>query len=163
MAMSVTEPQVWAAGVLAFQEKPQGGTEYYHTVLLIEAVDKLNAATGAMQLLHQTCPPEAGWSNHQATVTSYAEPPDQSALRPLGAVYVEVWDERRRQDAKYGAAHDDELTAADWVERLDDKLVLADLERVTKDELHYRRRMIQVAALAIAAVESYDRGAKLSV
>lgn len=66
-------------------------------------------------------------------------------------VYQEVQVERRRQNAQWGgASHDDQHFISNWRTYIRDFL-----------EGHrgpdYRSRMIAIAALAIAAVESWDR------
>lgn len=70
---------------------------------------------------------------------------------------AEVVGERIRQDQKWGGPeHDDEHSEDDWHtfigERLDNG-VNPPLEP-------YRHRMLEIAALAVAAVESFDRKAK---
>lgn len=66
--------------------------------------------------------------------------------------------ERQRQDEKWGgAAHDDEHSVAQWVELIQD---YAGWARVMGGMHSYdkaRRRLVQVAALALAAAESLDR------
>lgn len=68
----------------------------------------------------------------------------------------EIAEERERQDAKWGGAdHDDGHAPADWRAFIEKKLAQANAEPISPVE--YRRRMIQVAALAVAAIESNDR------
>ncbi|KXS55031.1 MAG: hypothetical protein AWU57_627 [Marinobacter sp. T13-3] len=69
--------------------------------------------------------------------------------------------ERRRQDDKWGgAAHDDELSPDHFVQRVQDYAGWARVMAGMNSPHKYRRRMIQVAAIATAAVESHDRQAK---
>jgi len=70
---------------------------------------------------------------------------------PTMSVYEEIQAERRAQDAEWGAAHDDEHSQGDWLSLTHDYLHLA------YDAREYRHRMVQVAALAIAAAEAWDR------
>ena len=66
-------------------------------------------------------------------------------------IMAEITRERVRQEEKYSAAHDDTHDELDWAELIEKRL----------DGPHlfdrYRESMIEVAALAIAAVESHDR------
>jgi hypothetical protein len=66
----------------------------------------------------------------------------------------EVDDERMRQDRQWGGIkHDDKHTPADWV-----LFIIAHANKAIRHD-NYRERMLKVAALAVAAVESYDRKA----
>ena len=80
-------------------------------------------------------------------------------LKNAGYLYNEVAQERNRQDKKFGGPDVDDARKRpiDWIE---------DIEGYTAwtKQMHrmgrfnkYRRRMLQVAALAIAACQSYDR------
>lgn len=78
-------------------------------------------------------------------------------------VFNEVLAERNRQDAKWGGPeHDDQHGAEDWnrfITRYSQWAAqMADMNSPDK----YRRRMVQVAAIAIAAVESLDRQRSLN-
>ncbi len=73
-------------------------------------------------------------------------------------VLAEIQAERDRQDSKWGGeTHDDAHSFDFWVELLRDYAgwarVMAGMGSVAKA----RRRLIQVAAIAVAAVESIDR------
>ena len=73
-------------------------------------------------------------------------------------VYDEVIAERTRQDEKWGGAdHDDQHTGADWAQLIQDYAgwvrVMSGMGSADKA----RRRLVQVAALAVAAVEAVDR------
>lgn len=79
-------------------------------------------------------------------------------------VYTEVVNERRRQDEQWGGTeHDDTHEPADWRFFIHKQLnaMMQPLEgRMTSaitDPANYRKRLINVAGLAIAAAESYDR------
>ncbi|MCK5609395.1 hypothetical protein KAR91_46410 [Candidatus Pacearchaeota archaeon] len=70
----------------------------------------------------------------------------------------EVISERNRQDKKWGGAeHDDKHAPSEFVQWIED---YAGWARMMSSMLSYdraRKRLIQIAALAIAAVESIDR------
>ena len=68
-------------------------------------------------------------------------------------IFCEILDERNRQDEKWGGPeHDDTHTVAHWRE-----FILDTLNRQYIGQLDYRECMVRVAALAVAAIESYDR------
>jgi hypothetical protein len=74
------------------------------------------------------------------------------------AVVADVVAERERQDGKWGGAdHDDTHEITDFVQWIEDYAgwarMMASMGSVGKT----RRRLVQVAALAVAAVESMDR------
>lgn len=82
---------------------------------------------------------------------------DRPARDALGLL-AEVAQERMRQDAKWGGAtHDDEHSTAEFVQLIEDYAgwarTMAGMHSPEKAE----RRLIQVAALALAAVESSRR------
>ena len=71
-------------------------------------------------------------------------------------VTLEVIAERARQDAKWGGPdHDDQHGLEDFCGFINQRT--ADLARGFETTEHARKRMIQIAALAVAAVESMDR------
>lgn len=77
-------------------------------------------------------------------------------------VLDEVDLERERQDDKWGGAeHDDELSPEYFVQLIQDyagwSRVMAGMGSMQK----YRRRMVQVAALAVASVEAVDRATEI--
>ena len=70
----------------------------------------------------------------------------------------EVSAERVRQDGKWGGAeHDDDHTTADFVQLIQDYAGWARTMAGMQSYDKARNRLIQVAALAVAAVESIDR------
>ena len=72
-----------------------------------------------------------------------------------GEVLAEVARERHRQDQKWGGpTHDDQHDPSDWLEYIHNKKEKA---HGAETDAEYRKRMIQIAALAVAAVESLDR------
>jgi hypothetical protein len=79
------------------------------------------------------------------------------------SVIGEVVTERQRQDARWGGAYwDDSHSTNDWLAIMVRHLGLAGNDGDTMipsgaDMVRYRRQMIRVAALAVAAVESIDR------
>lgn len=73
----------------------------------------------------------------------------------LWGVYADILTERMAQDRKWGGPkHDDAHEVSEWVVFIQEKL---DRAEEADDDAGYRRRMVQVAALAVAAVESLDR------
>lgn len=75
------------------------------------------------------------------------------------SIFSEIAGERIRQDAKYGGPeHDDEHSALEWAEFIGDKL---DDISLTSEQADVRKRLIQIAALAVAAIDACDRGAAL--
>lgn len=92
------------------------------------------------------------------------------------SVYDEIRVEREAQDAKWGGAtHDDRHVPTDWLRFIAEHLAKAlGCKAEILDEVHwftvrisgsvdgmpaYRRQLIRVAALAVAAIESHDRRA----
>jgi hypothetical protein len=89
-------------------------------------------------------------------------------------VYDEIRAERATQDERWGGpAHDDGHSPLDWIRYLAEHLARAGgWAAEILDEQHwftahisgsvdhmpaYRRQLVRVAALAVAAIESYDR------
>jgi hypothetical protein len=89
-------------------------------------------------------------------------------------VYDEIQAERTHQDQKYGGpSHDDKHTPQDWethLHRHTDRLLAArrgpDFNKTQQGHYvvgpteDYRKRLIKIAALAVAAIESWDRRGK---
>lgn len=70
----------------------------------------------------------------------------------------EVAAERHRQDAKWGGPnHDDQHTTAEFIQWIRNYAGWAEMMDSMGSPDKARRRLIQVAALAVAAVESMDR------
>ena len=68
-------------------------------------------------------------------------------------IFKEIQFERDRQDKQWGGPeHDDRHFIEDWEEFITD---FAGAERGPMND--FRGRMIRVAALAVAAIQSYDR------
>lgn len=79
------------------------------------------------------------------------------------SIYAEISEERRYQDEKWGGmAHDDnEEAEADFVNYV---VEYAEGKPGTRSESYaFRRRMVKVAALAVAAIERADRMAAKGV
>lgn len=63
---------------------------------------------------------------------------------------MEIETERDDQDEQWGGPdHDDDHDENDWVKYI--------RKQIDKKDERFRERMIKVAALAVAAIESYDR------
>lgn len=74
------------------------------------------------------------------------------------SVIEEVQAERERQDEQWGGPdHDDEHSAEKWCDLVYEYLSRAWQTRHLQPSDGYRKRMVQVAALAVAAIESHDR------
>ena len=82
---------------------------------------------------------------------------------PDSGVAPALWDvhsERQRQDQKWGGAeHDDQHTVAEFVQLIQDYAGWARVMDSMNSSQKARTRLIQVAALAVAAAESLDRRA----
>jgi hypothetical protein len=83
--------------------------------------------------------------------------PSANDLPYIPPVLLEVQMERNRQDGKWGAESDDRYNPLDWHE------IIADYNGWARRMLCMgsidkgRRRLIQIAALAVAQVEALDR------
>lgn len=73
-------------------------------------------------------------------------------------IYAEVDRERARQDTEWGGPeHDDSHDASAWGEFVTKHIARAMSEPVDNVGPIFRQQMIRVAALAVAAVEWFDR------
>lgn len=73
-------------------------------------------------------------------------------------VHSEILKERRAQVKKWGGpTHDDTHLRVEWVRFMEEHLFRARKAQTAK---LFRRQVVRVAALAVAALESYDRGDK---
>lgn len=71
-------------------------------------------------------------------------------------VFDDIEKERRAQDKKWGGpTHDDAHLRHDWVRYIKDHAA-----RAVGEPGVFRKQMVRVAALAIAAIESEDRAKK---
>ena len=81
-------------------------------------------------------------------------------MNKIYLVLAEVATERNRQDEKFGGpAHDDQHPTATFVQLIEDYAGWARTMAGINSHDKARHRLIQVAALAVAAVESIDRAA----
>ena len=79
------------------------------------------------------------------------------------SVLREVLSERQRQDTKWGgASNDDQWNPLDWHEMIADYNGWARRMACMGSHDKARNRYIQIAALAVAAVESIDRKAAIA-
>jgi Domain of unknown function (DUF3846) len=76
---------------------------------------------------------------------------DPRRLRVFGALDVE----RAAQDKQWGGpSHDDEHARPEWLDFIEHQIQRAGWETTN---VGYRNRLIKIAALAVAAIESHDR------
>ncbi|MDO9498700.1 hypothetical protein [Falsiroseomonas sp.] len=74
------------------------------------------------------------------------------------SVLAEVGAERTRQDAQWGGEErDDALPLASFVQLIGDYAAWARVKAREGSNVEARQRLVQVAALAVAAVEALDR------
>ncbi len=70
----------------------------------------------------------------------------------------EIEQERYRQDKQWGGSnHDDKHGENDWLVILMRHLGLAANDEAEEVPERFRRQLVRVAAIALAALESYDR------
>ena len=87
-----------------------------------------------------------------------SDPELKSGWPTLDALLDEVRQERVRQDGKHGGeSHDDKNSPHDWERKIAryNGWAAEMFDQGSPDK--YRRRMINIAAMALAAVESHDR------
>jgi NTP pyrophosphatase (non-canonical NTP hydrolase) len=72
-----------------------------------------------------------------------------------GKLLHEIMDERDRQDTKWGVQNHD---AYKWLAILGEEVGEVNRAALDGDKQNYREELIQVAAVAMAMVESLDRG-----
>lgn len=108
----------------------------------------------------ETCPhkPQEG---AQAKVLSIMgqqiEFPDEFDAYAMLNVVIECVQERSRQVAARGSEEDRRLSPLDWKEMIDDYNAMARRAMIMRKVDEARRRYIQVAALALAAVQAFDK------
>jgi len=91
-------------------------------------------------------------ASDQDYVSGELQPPSHSPA-PVAGVLSEIEEERKAQDAKWGgSSHDDTHSQADWR-----NFIRLRLTEVAMHPHKYRQNMIEIAALAVAAIESHDR------
>jgi hypothetical protein len=90
-------------------------------------------------------------TDYNCAVVAWEHPMQHSNSVPLAL--SDVLKERRCQDVKWGGpAHDDEHVPEDW-----ERFIMKRIPVESKPDETFRLRMVQIAALALAAVESFDR------
>lgn len=111
------------------------------------------------------------WLDSAAKVLreSKAQPLDlrtMSPLTPQATVFKQIAVERERQDRQWGGHdHDDEHERPHWLNFIDEHKARAKKaisrqtgQREARPDLdEYRKQLVEIAALAIAAIESHDR------
>lgn len=98
---------------------------------------------------------EEGRVLHHQVMAALASPAARTAPT-TERIFRDVQGERARQDAKWGGPqHDDEHDPSEWV----DFIVEHARGPVRVGPYTFRKQMVRVAALAIAAIESHDRKA----
>ena len=75
----------------------------------------------------------------------------------MALILDEVRNERYLQDEEWGQSIDDQHTEWEWIALLTRHNGLAVNDGLEKNVGRFRKQMIRVAALSIAAVESFDR------
>lgn len=76
---------------------------------------------------------------------------DKSTLALISA-------EREHQIERWGdPSHDDQHEPLDWTDIIETYNLKAYHDAADGDDDEFRRRMVQIAALAVAAIESHDR------
>lgn len=73
-------------------------------------------------------------------------------------VYLDIASKRRYQDKLWGKVFDDNNTINDWVTYI---TRYASMAAVADDSDDVRRRLIDVAALAVAAIEALERNGSM--
>jgi hypothetical protein len=77
------------------------------------------------------------------------------AVIPAGSALYDVYMERQRQDNKWGLQ---EHMPDTWISILGEEYGEACAANNEKDGEQYRKELVETAAVAVAAVEAYDRG-----
>lgn len=83
--------------------------------------------------------------------------PDEFDARAMLRVVIECVQERSRQVAARGSEEDRRWSPRDWKEMIDDYSAMARRAMTMGKADEARRRYIQVAALALAAVQAFDK------
>jgi hypothetical protein len=76
----------------------------------------------------------------------------------IDGVLDQIRVERAYQDAKWGSTFDDKNTANDWAAYVAQYVGQA---AFAKQPEEWRRQMVKVATLAVAAIEAFDRNSGL--
>jgi len=76
----------------------------------------------------------------------------------MNKVFDDIRIEREAQDIRWGGeAHDDQHAPEEWLDFIWRQVDRANDLIGTRADEEYRKRLIKIAALAVAAVESLDR------
>ena len=75
-------------------------------------------------------------------------------MTPIEKIFAEIKDERDYQDEKWGPEFDDKNTLDNWIAFITAYCGIAWQE---KHATWTRKRLVQAAALAVAACEAFDR------
>jgi hypothetical protein len=82
-----------------------------------------------------------------------AERRHRIATAPRDLVLADISAEREAQDAKWGGSdHDDDHADSDWL-----CYIRKHAARAEESHAVFRQQMVRIAALAVAAIESFDR------
>lgn len=81
-------------------------------------------------------------------------------IAKMRRVLDEIGQERHRQNMKWGAKHDDRKTMRDFIEHIQDYAGWARQMFGMGSDDKGRRRLVNIAALAVAAIEALDRRTK---
>ncbi len=80
----------------------------------------------------------------------------------MSHIMIEVTNERMVQDQEWGIKRDDSHSEWGWIALLTRHAGLAVNDGLEKDVGRFRKQMVRVAAIAIAAVEAFDRKTQVS-
>lgn len=79
----------------------------------------------------------------------------------IDLVFDQIRQERARQDRQWGGDdHDDEHNPGDWLNFIDEHRARARkavMSRANRSDEEYRKQLVEIAALAVAATQAYDR------
>lgn len=99
--------------------------------------------------------------HHKQATAQIAAEEDPRSVR-ASKIADQIWAERMAQDEQWGGEqHDDEHNMDDWLRFIRYQEAMAVQASIRADQHEFRDRMIKVAALALAALESIDRQAAL--
>jgi hypothetical protein len=76
----------------------------------------------------------------------------------LQSVFIDILDERKRQDMIHGGpAHDDIHPPEEWLDLIEKQINCAQALIGVGPDDEFRARLIKIAALSVAAIEVLDR------
>lgn len=85
------------------------------------------------------------------------EDPNLEATHPTEKILDEVFTERSYQESRWGNEFDNLNTVSDWISFITCYASMCGTGSPPPDGRDFRSCMVKVAALAVAAVETYDR------